>query len=1244
MGNEQKKEEGVVIVSGVIPGTGQKNLNKSVEVRSHPKNTKNFKIDHSKLNKFMESYIIQNYLSKNKDNSKDKVFNSLKELEKEELRKLFENEVKDYENKVLKGGKLKLNIENKIYNEISKIIKYENTEEIFKKKIIDEINMIKEDEKKFQIEHLTILLIGRKGVGKSTLIKYILDLNEDDEYYLDTNSQDKIFTSYTSKTVTHLKLVEFKGIGLDIGSDPEFIGNEAVNCIKEEMNKNKEKNFNDFFHCIWYCISGTRFETSEIAVLKKLSEVYSEKVMPVILVYTQDIEDKVADDMEKHAKGMEIDYSFIKVLAKKMNKRYPFGREELLNETLRKCTGALKGAMINYMTVAISTFVSNKMKKKILRDEENINNQIIEIFIKTYNEVLTDENFKNFIVNMLGKNLLLFYNEKNNNKYKRKISNKTLNLIKDSDLIKLVSHFIKYYKGKVTEIINKIINEKAKIFIDKQANIEKESTNMNLENKRCLKGFEKTNEVFFKRNFYYISQKYIMSSIIKKVCEPYFTMYREQLDSIIDYLLIKNNEDNNNNVDIDIKNYLEDCFLTKLKKFAKDYNIKAEFKPLKLKMIFCSVNMNLDNEEFRNGNLTQKSIELVDNFNVAEENNNKLIIENHDEENWHPFKQIKFNDLDNDIQNSLKQFMEKNMIYQDSYLNLKTDNDEVYNSLKLEMRNDLIKFFESKKKNFIDKICKTYNSVNINIDKISISNITKSKMFQDIYMNKIRNVKNCIMNINKNECKIKHLSIVIGGKSGVGKSTLINKMMKENLAKTGIGEVQTKEVFAYTSPKLNFLRLFDTRGIELDEEYGPEKILSQILKIIEDEKKDIENFKKDNCYDYIQCIWYCITGNIIEQKEIEILKKLKNNNYSIPIIVVYTYTKSKEIAEKIKNDLESEFNNGIHFISVLAKAIPNVYDAFGLDELINKTLKVCKNSTKGKIFESIKKISSKKIEKTFKDNNKKLKSEIKKNIMSKFINEFKIVLNDESLNRYIFNLFENIFVDYMKSDQMQNIELEPQNKDLLKDVTTFSKIIQRYSQDYKKDTIKIIEPILNVKSIEYLDMQAKKEKFQFKKCLEHKHISNKEDFIEIINRFLTDNFYYISQKYIIYKVIIDVIEKIEEYIENKIDEIIKGYLRDESFFKEIFFKKYEDLEQKINSFKKNGKLYESQKNSIEHTNANINANTNSNANTNTNKEPNDINIDDEDAPPIGSATPSTSINQYVKRVSVSNIPGPLPYS
>ena len=59
------------------------------------------------------------------------------------------------------------------------------------------------------------------------------------------------------------------------------------------------------------------------------------------------------------------------------------------------------------------------------------------------------------------------------------------------------------------------LKEKTLTFLDKQAAIEKYIFNIRLENKRYLKGFEKSIISFIKRNFYYISQKIIINYIIK---------------------------------------------------------------------------------------------------------------------------------------------------------------------------------------------------------------------------------------------------------------------------------------------------------------------------------------------------------------------------------------------------------------------------------------------------------------------------------------------------------------------------------------------------------------------------------------------------------------------------------------------------------------------------------------------------------------------------------------------------------
>ena len=235
------------------------------------------------LDRFMEEIKIQDYLSKSKKETKDKIFKELIEYEEKELTESFKNVYMAYKENILKKLTLNLEIENQL---IQNIIENENSKNVYKRKIMDEIISIKEDNSLYQISYLKILLVGRKKVGKTTLIKYMLNK---DNFNDNNNNIIEKFGQYESSQVPYLKLVEYRGFGLDESDSPEIVGNEALKSIQEKINNNngtKNGDYNDFFHCIWHCVSGARFQQSEIKFLEKLSQAYNKMTMPIIVVYT----------------------------------------------------------------------------------------------------------------------------------------------------------------------------------------------------------------------------------------------------------------------------------------------------------------------------------------------------------------------------------------------------------------------------------------------------------------------------------------------------------------------------------------------------------------------------------------------------------------------------------------------------------------------------------------------------------------------------------------------------------------------------------------------------------------------------------------------------------------------------------------------------------------------------------------------------------------------------------------------
>lgn len=61
------------------------------------------------------------------------------------------------------------------------------------------------------------------------------------------------------------------------------------------------------------------------------------------------------------------------------------------------------------------------------------------------------------------------------------------------------------------------------------------------------------------------------------------------------------------------------------------------------------------------------------------------------------------------------------------------------------------------------------------------------------------------------------VNILVVGKTGVGKSTLINNIFREELAETGIGRPVTQHLKKISKEGLP-INLYDTKGLELEED------------------------------------------------------------------------------------------------------------------------------------------------------------------------------------------------------------------------------------------------------------------------------------------------------------------------------------------------------------------------------------------------------------------------------------------
>ncbi len=178
------------------------------------------------------------------------------------------------------------------------------------------------------------------------------------------------------------------------------------------------------------------------------------------------------------------------------------------------------------------------------------------------------------------------------------------------------------------------------------------------------------------------------------------------------------------------------------------------------------------------------------------------------------------------------------------------------------------------------------------------------------------------------------LNIIVAGKTGVGKSTLINAVFREKLAETGTGKPVTEHMRKITKKNVP-LAIYDTRGFELGKEVQSE-VRNEIVDTIR------KGLAAQDINEAIHCIWYCINtaSNRIEPEEISWLKELSQDNKvtQVPIIIVLTQSFSKKKADEMRRMLLEENLDVVQVIPLLAEDYEieelGTAKSYGLDVLI----------------------------------------------------------------------------------------------------------------------------------------------------------------------------------------------------------------------------------------------------------------------------------------------------------------------
>jgi uncharacterized protein (DUF697 family)/predicted GTPase len=173
-----------------------------------------------------------------------------------------------------------------------------------------------------------------------------------------------------------------------------------------------------------------------------------------------------------------------------------------------------------------------------------------------------------------------------------------------------------------------------------------------------------------------------------------------------------------------------------------------------------------------------------------------------------------------------------------------------------------------------------------------------------------------------------HVNILIAGRTGVGKSTLINSVFQGNFATTGQGRPVTKNTREYKKEGVP-LSIFDTRGLEMA---AFAETVSELRSIVSERSRNPDQKQ------HIHVAWICIAEDFrrVEPAEEELVKMLAEY---MPVIGVITKARSDKGFRSSVQQILSPVTNVVRVRAIEEELDEGVVlPIMGLRELVDLTM------------------------------------------------------------------------------------------------------------------------------------------------------------------------------------------------------------------------------------------------------------------------------------------------------------------